>query len=299
MVRKLAGYYPIMATAYDREGQVDLAAMRRLTEFLITNGAQGMSPNGGDSEARYLSAEERMRIVDAVVETNAGRTPVLVGCSAPSTEESALLCRQAQRAGADAAFVMPPANWQGTLLEPAVPVEEMMAHYETICEGLDLTLMIHATKVMDVPFMERLMERIPNVQYIKEETTHGPKLRQYVQALGKRVTVFGPGLHYPAELEWGVMGVMPSCCAPHAHGRVFDLWQAGQHDEARRTWNHMLPLVSWRWHTASQEAGKTFLMHMGIFQTAYTRPKMGVLALDEADRQEMLRVLVAMGGPPY
>jgi len=299
MPRKLAGYYPIMATAYDREGQVDLAAMRRLTEYLIANGAQGMSPNGGDSEARYLSAEERMRIVDAVVEANAGRTPVLVGCSAPTTKESALLCRQAQRAGADAVFVMPPANWQGTLLEPAVPAEEMLAHYERICEGLDIPLMVHATKAMDIPFMERLMERIPNVQYIKEETTHGSKLRQYVQALGDRVTIFGPGLHYPAELEWGAMGVMPSCCASYAHARVFDLWQAGRHDEARRMWNRMLPLVFWRWHTASQEAGKVFLMHMGIFQTAYTRPKMGTLALDEADRQEMLRILEAMGGPPY
>jgi 4-hydroxy-tetrahydrodipicolinate synthase len=299
MTRKLQGYFPIMATAYDRDGQVDLLAMRRLTEFLIANGAQGMSPNGGDSEARYLSEEERMRIVDAVVETNAGRTPVLVGCSAPTTAESARLCRQAQRAGADAAFVMPPANWQGTLLEPTVPAEEMLAHYEAICEGLDFSLMIHATRTMDIHFMERLMERLPNVQYIKEETSHGPKLRQYVRALGGRVTIFGPGLHYPAELEWGALGVMPSCCAPHAQARVFDLWQAGQHDEARRTWNHMLPLVHWRWHTAAQEAGKTFLMHMGILQNAYTRPNMGSLALDEADRQEMLRVLEAMGGPPY
>jgi dihydrodipicolinate synthase/N-acetylneuraminate lyase len=299
MSRTLQGYFPIMATAYDEQGQVDLASMRRLTEYLVANGAQGMSPNGGDSEARYLSETERARIVDAVVEANAGRTPVLVGASAPTTEESARLCAQAQRAGADAVFVMPPANWTGTILEPAVSDQEMLAHYARICEGLDIPLMIHATRAMSVPFVERLLERIPNVQYIKEETSHGPKLREYIRALGARVTVFGPGLHFPAELEWGVMGVMPSCCAPHAHGRVFDLWQAGEHDAARREWNHMLPLVFWRWHNAAQEAGKTFLKHMGIFQTAYTRPNMGKLTLDEADRQEMLRVLAAMGGEPY
>ena len=39
MPKKLQGYYPIMATAYTQDGQVDLASMRRLTNFLIENGA--------------------------------------------------------------------------------------------------------------------------------------------------------------------------------------------------------------------------------------------------------------------
>ncbi len=305
MPRELRGYFPIVPTAYDSDGQVDLASMRRLTEYLITSGAQGMSPNGGDSEARYLAEGERMRSLDAIMETNAGRIPVLVGCSAPTTQESARLCAHAQRAGADAVFVMPPANWTGTLQDPLVGDEEMLAHYQAICEGLDITLMIHATKAMDLPFFGRLLERIPNVRYIKEETTFGSKLRRYVQALGDRVTVFGPGLHTPAELEWGSKGYMPSCCAPRSHARVYDLWCAGQQAEARREWNRMLPLVFWRWHTSSQEAGKTFLVHMGIFGTPYVRGggpepiKLNPLALDEADRLEMLRVLETMGGPPY
>ncbi len=299
MPKKLAGYFPIMATAYHSDNTVDLASMRRLTEFLVQNGAQGMSPNGGDSEGRHLTEEERMRIVDVVVETNAGRAGVCVGASAPTTAESARLCRQAQEAGADAVFVMPPANWTGTLQEPVVSDEDMLAHYETICEGLDIPLMVHAVRAMDVPFFEKLIERVPNFKYIKEETSPGPKLRKYVRELGDRITIFGPGVQYPAELEWGAMGVMPSCCAPHAHARVFDLWMAGKHAEARREWNRMLPLVHWRWRAGAKEAGKVFLMHMGVFETAYTRPNFPELLVDEADRQEMLKVLAEMGGPPY
>lgn len=296
MPHTLQGYYPIVPTAYDPNNQVDLASMRRLTEYLIENGAQGMSPNGGDSEARHLSAEERMRVTDVILETNAGRTPVLVGTSATTTEESVLLTRHAQRAGASAVFVMPPEAWQGTLMED-VPSDKMLAHYGAICEGLDIPLMIHAIKSMDVPFFETLLERFPQVKYIKEETSHGIKLRKYVQVLGDRVTIFGPGLHYPAELAWGARGVMPSCCAPHTHAAVFDLWECGQESEARSAWNRMLPLVFWRWHTASQEAGKTYLVHQGIFQTSFCRPDFGTLKLDEADRQEMLRILAVMGEP--
>jgi len=292
MPKKLAGYFPIMATPYRKDGQVDLASTRRLTEFLIQNGAQGMSPNGGDSEGRFLTEEERMRLTDAVVETNNGRTPVLVGTTSLDVEESARLSRYAEKAGADAIFVMPSWDaWDPTKFTQ----EEMLARYDTILDGLTIPIMIHATPGMDVPFLEKLIARYPAIQYIKEETTHGPKLRDYIQRLGHRVTIFGPGVQYPAELGWGAMGVMPSCLAPDLHGKIFDLWQAGQHDEARRVWNRLLPLVFWRWHTSAQEAGKLYLKHLGVFETSYTRPDHGQLKLDEADQQEMLRVLEELG----
>jgi 4-hydroxy-tetrahydrodipicolinate synthase len=55
-----------------------------------------------------LTFEERQRITDTVVEANGGRTPVLVGTSVPSTEESVQLSRYVQQAGAEAVFVKPP-----------------------------------------------------------------------------------------------------------------------------------------------------------------------------------------------
>jgi len=107
-------------------------------------------------------------------------------------------------------------------------------------------------------------------------------------------------------------GVMPSCCAPHAHAQIFDLCQEGKWEEARREHYRMLPLVFWRWHTSAGEAGKVFLVHMGVFETAYTRQQIttpgqqdggqmrfGTLTLDDADRQEMRAILDTMGGPPY
>ena len=302
MYRTLRGYFPIMPTAYKEDGEVDLVSMRRLTDFLVENGAQGMSPNGGDSEARHLSGEERMRVTDVVLEANAGRTPVLVGTTAHTLEESARLTRHAQQAGADAVFVMP--SWDawvsaekaGSNKEAVAGSHEtMLTRYEEICQGLDIPVMIHAVRGMDRAFMEAVIERVPNVRYIKEETSHGRVLREYVAELGDRVVIFGPGLHYPAELGWGALGVMPSCCAPGLHARVFDLWQEGRHDEARQEWNRLLPLVFWRWHTSSQEAGKLYLQELGIFETSYVRPTFGTHRLDEADREELLTVLATMG----
>jgi len=295
-----------MATPYTADGEVDFASVARLTHYLIDSGAQGMSPCGGDSEARHMTEAERRRILETVVAANNGRTPVLAGTSADTVEEALELNRQAEAAGADAVFVHPGWGRRGLSLD------EIVSFYGDVCDTIDLPVMVHGTGDMDVEVIAALAERFPQIEYVKEETSHGPKLRRYVREFGDRLTVFGPGLHYPGELGWGAMGVMPSCCAPAAHARVFDLWQAGKHDESRAEWNRMLPLVFWRWHTSAGEAGKLYLVHEGVFETSFTRQqvalpgqhegtevKFGSLTLDEVDRQEMLAILATMGEPPY
>ena len=87
MAKPLRGYYPILATPYTADGDVDLMSLERLVDYLIDNGAHGMSPNGGDSEAPHLSVAERNAALDVVVQTNGGRTPVLVGTSANTVAE--------------------------------------------------------------------------------------------------------------------------------------------------------------------------------------------------------------------
>jgi 4-hydroxy-tetrahydrodipicolinate synthase len=304
--RPLRGYFPIMPTPYTAEGEVDLPSLSRLVDYLIDHGAQGMSPNGGDSEAPCLSVAERKAITETVVAASDGRAPVLVGTSAVTVEESVELNRHAQQAGADAVFTHPGWGRQG------LSCDEIVEYYDAICSAIDIPIMVHGTHDMDLAVITTLAAKFPGITYVKEETSHGPKLRQYMRELGDRLTFFGPGLHYPGELGWGALGVMPSCCAPRAHARIFDLWQTGDHDEARAVWNRMLPLVFWRWHTAAGEAGKLYLEHEGVFTTHFVRQRVsqpgkadgdevsfGTLTLDEADRQEMLAILATLDGPRY
>ena len=101
--------------------------------------------------------------------------------------------------------------------------------------------------------------------------------------------------------------MMPPCIAPWTRARVFDLWQEGQRREARQAWNRMLPLHYWLSHGVAIEAGKLFLMHVGVFETYYMRPdvetaalkQVAPLILEEADQQQMLKALEDMGEPPY
>lgn len=291
MAGPLRGYSPIMPTAFDDDGEVDLVSMRRLANFLVENGAHGMSPNGGDSECRTLKAEERKRVTEVVVEEVAGRLPVLVGTSTESTEESVDLTRHAEKAGADAVFVMPPFG------QPDITDDEMHAHYAAVCSSVQLPVMIHATANMAPSFIERLQEKLPNVKYIKEETDPGQKISAYLEALGDRITVFGPGVSLMVELERGISGYMPTTCEPRIYAGIFDLWQAGDREGARREWHRLLPLIHWHLRAGSQEGRKEYLKHMGVFRTTYCRSTEGRRVLDDYDREEMREILATMEDP--
>src|SRR5512141_1062634 len=79
----ITGVFNIMATPFEPgDGHpVDLASLRRLVDFQIDKGASGLTILGVLGEAAKLTVDERQQVVDTVLETVAGRVPVVVGTS--------------------------------------------------------------------------------------------------------------------------------------------------------------------------------------------------------------------------
>jgi 4-hydroxy-tetrahydrodipicolinate synthase len=61
-------------------------------------------------EAHKLTESERLLVIKIVMEQNAGRIPVVVGCTANSTDVAIYLSRKAEEAGATAVMIAPPQN---------------------------------------------------------------------------------------------------------------------------------------------------------------------------------------------
>lgn len=74
-----------LITPFTPEGEVDYKALKRLVEFQITNGADFLCILATTSESPCLTAEEKLRIKQSVVEWNNGRLPILMGCGGNNT----------------------------------------------------------------------------------------------------------------------------------------------------------------------------------------------------------------------
>ena len=100
------GIYPTMITPYDREGQVDMEAVRRVVEWYAAHGVDGIFAVCQSSEMFFLTEDERAALAREVVRASAGRLCVVVsGHVSDRIEDQIRELRRMQESGA-AALVM-------------------------------------------------------------------------------------------------------------------------------------------------------------------------------------------------
>src|SRR3954470_15680642 len=87
----------------------------RTFEHLIGAGVHGLTPLGSTGEFAYLDREQRLEIVDVVVQATRGRVPVIAGVAATTTREAVALARAVMERGADGVLAV---------LEAYFPVSE-------------------------------------------------------------------------------------------------------------------------------------------------------------------------------
>ena len=87
---KLEGVYTALVTPFTDDGKVDEKALRRLVDFQIEGGVQGLVPVGTTGESPTLDGEECRRVIQVVVEQARGRVPVIAGAdpTAPAKQSS-------------------------------------------------------------------------------------------------------------------------------------------------------------------------------------------------------------------
>jgi len=106
----VSGTFTALVTPFSDppEREVDLDDLGRLVEAQIAGGVDGVVPCGTTGESPTLSHEEHDRVVAHVVETVAGRVPVIAGTGSNSTREALRLTLRAAEVGADGALVVCP-----------------------------------------------------------------------------------------------------------------------------------------------------------------------------------------------
>ena len=98
------GIYPTMITPYEEEsGKVDMDAVRRIVEFYVERGVDGIFAVCQSSEMFFLTEDERAELAKEVVKAAAGRVEVVVsGHVADKLEDQIRELKRMQESGAAA-----------------------------------------------------------------------------------------------------------------------------------------------------------------------------------------------------
>jgi 4-hydroxy-tetrahydrodipicolinate synthase len=243
MKLKLEGIWTPIPTPLTKQGRVGTDATRRLVDFHIEAGIDGLLPLGTSGEFALLQRDERKTLVDTVVDQADNRVPVVVGVSDPSIENVVQFSSDAKEAGADGVIATPPYYFTTT-------DEGHYHHFKTISEAIDLPLLIY-----NIPEWTHSFVTPETVQRLAEEKlVVGMKYTEYnflnlvrfLKTSGGKIAIFaGSDAMAYSNLEFGGSGAIIGSAnvAPKVASKIFDDYKKGDLEGAREAQERLLPII--------------------------------------------------------
>ncbi|MCB1347325.1 MAG: 4-hydroxy-tetrahydrodipicolinate synthase [Maritimibacter sp.] len=159
------GSIPALVTPF-KNGAVDYDTLKRLVEWHIEQGTNGLVPVGTTGESPTLSHAEHEKVVETVVTTAAGRIPVIAGAGSNNTAEAIRFMEFAKEVGADAGLVVTPYYNKPTQ-------RGLIAHY-TELDKVGLPIIIYnipgRSAVDMTPETMGALARLDNIVGVKDAT---------------------------------------------------------------------------------------------------------------------------------
>ncbi len=130
MATNLRGVMAALLTPFDQQQALDKASLRRLVQFNIQQGIDGLYVGGSTGEAFVQSLSEREQVLEIVAEEAKGKIKLIAHVGCVSTAESQQLAASAKRYGFDAVSAVTPFYYPFSF-------EEHCDHYRAIIDSAD------------------------------------------------------------------------------------------------------------------------------------------------------------------
>ncbi len=270
----LRGVYPVLSTPFRDNGEYDEAGLGRLVRYTAKAGAHGAVYPAIASEFATLSASERRKLVQVVLDlASVENLPIIVGISAENPSLSAQYAAQAGAGGAAALMLMAPRS-------AGYDVSAIADFFLASTDGADSLPIIMQNappplgSSLPVDTVLATLEAVPAIRYVKEENVPcGQRISALINSGHPHLlgVMGGAGGRFVLdEYARGACGSMPACEIVEAHVAIWNAVQAGNAALARATFNRILPLLNMG-GVFRQSAVKHVLRHRGLIESAYFR----------------------------
>ena len=290
------GVYIISATPFKDSGELDLESTKKLVDFYLEKGVDGITVLGVMGEAPKLTIEESKLFLNTVLKQVNQRVPIIVGVSNPGIDNLIDLSNFSMDNDAAGVMIAPP---------PGIGTEEKLYNYLTnILDKLDDLIPVC---YQDYPFFtkseisaatfNKIVEEYDQVVMFKHEEWPGlnklSKLRKHSDnGDTRRVSVLtgNGGLFLPQEMQRGADGAMTGFAYPEMLVEVIKLHKQGRIDEAEDLFDIYLPYVRYE-----QQPGlglairKETLLRRGAISSSKSRDPGPSLSAE--DKKELIRLI--------
>lgn len=160
------GAFTALVTPMTDSGEIDYEGFRRLIQFQIAEGIDGIVPLGTTGENPTLEEDEEEKMLEIAVKEAGGKIPVIAGAGSNDTKYMVKYVERAKKMGADAALVVTPyynkPNDDG-----------LLRHFEAAAK-VDIPIIVYniasrTGRNIPTSLMQKIAQ-IPNIAGVKESS---------------------------------------------------------------------------------------------------------------------------------
>jgi len=261
-----------IVTPMHPDGSLDLPGLRKLIDWHIGEGSDGIVIVGTTGESPTVDVQEHCELIKVAVEHAAGRIPVIAGTGGNSTDEAIELTRFAKRAGADASLQVVPYYNRPTQ-------EGMYQHFRKIVEAVDLPMILYNVPGRTVADMSNdtilRLAQIPGVVGVKDATGNIARGTELLRLAPKSFAVYsGDDATAMALMFCGAKGniSVTANIAPALMHRLCEAAMAGRVKEAIEINDRLLPLHNKLFIEPNPVPVKWAMAQLGLIESGIRLP---------------------------
>lgn len=267
------------------DGRVDEAALKRLVDWHVAEGTQGLIPCGTTGESATFSHEEQHAMIASTVQAVAGRIPVIAGAGSNSTREAVSLAQAAEKHGADGILTITP-------YYNKPPQEGLFQHFKAVREAMGLPMVVYnvpgRTGVNLQPDTAARVMGLGGFAAVKESTGNCEQVQELID---RNVPVLCGDDHYTFPfMMLGAIGVVSVVgnFAPKILRQLCDACAKNDLAEARRLHRVVFDLQKVTFCETNPIPVKTAVAALGRCREEFRLPLVPITA---ANRERLLSTL--------
>jgi len=271
---QLRGCGTALVTPFRQDGSIDDAALRNLVAWQVESGIDFLVPCGTTGETPTLTHDEWLYVIDATIESAAGRVPIVAGATSNSTRDAVENAKEiAARPGVNAILTASPYYNKPTQ-------EGQYRHFKAISEAVGEKPIIlynvpgRTGTNIEPATLERLAE-IPNIVGVKEASGNMTQIAEVINAVPEGFLVFsGDDAVTLPVISLGGVGIISVASneIPHEMSAMTRAALNNDWTTARSLHRKYLPLMQANFIESSPMPVKAVLAMMGRIEEVYRLP---------------------------
>lgn len=262
-----------LVTPFEEDGSVDYTALKRLVEYQLDNGADFFCILATTGETPTLTAEEKQKIKDFVVDLVQARVPILMGCGGYNTAAVVAELKNGDFKGIDGILsICPYYN------KPSQ--EGLYQHFKAIAAATELPIVMYnvpgRTGInMKAETTIRLARDCHNIVAIKEASGNLEQVDEIIKNKPNDFDVISgdDSLTFPM-VSCGAVGVISVIgnALPKEFSKMIRLQMRGEYDPARKIHHRFTDLFSLLFVDGNPAGVKAMLSEMGFIKNVLRLP---------------------------